>query len=60
VPADCRLLEALGVRVNNATVTGEANALRAASMFASAAINARSVATMSQPLFGWIAQQSCG
>ena len=24
VPADCRLLEAFGVRVNNATVTGEA------------------------------------
>jgi sodium/potassium-transporting ATPase subunit alpha len=27
VPADCRLLEAFGVRVNNATVTGEARAL---------------------------------
>jgi hypothetical protein len=36
------------------------NALRALSRFASAAINARSVATMSQPLFGWVAQQSCG
>ena len=24
VPADCRLLEAFGVRVNNSTVTGEA------------------------------------
>ena len=24
VPADCRLIEAFGVRVNNATVTGEA------------------------------------
>ena len=27
VPADCRLLEAFGVRVNNATVTGEARAV---------------------------------
>ena len=27
VPADCRLLEAFGVRVNNATVTGEARPL---------------------------------
>jgi len=23
IPADCRLIEALGVRINNATVTGE-------------------------------------
>ena len=27
VPADCRLLEAFGVRVNNATLTGEARPL---------------------------------
>ncbi len=27
IPADCRLIEAFGVRVNNATVTGEARAL---------------------------------
>ena len=27
VPADCRLLEAFGVRVNNSTVTGEARAV---------------------------------
>ena len=26
VPADCRLIEAFGVRVNNATVTGESAA----------------------------------
>ena len=27
VPADCRLVEAFGLRVNNATVTGEARAV---------------------------------